>query len=173
MGFLTPLGSVAKVSSANLEAISDEIGGWFARKTADQTIASSTAMTNDSELVVPVIANATYVMKAFISYRALAAAKIKIGWTGPAGATMDWSPVGLDTGVSGFVTGINRAVYTIANAPAVGEAGVAQSVSAGPEGMLITSATAGNLQFQWAQNTSNATGTVVKANSWVFLVRVQ
>jgi hypothetical protein len=37
---------------------------------------------------------------------------------------------------------------------------------------LTTSSTSGTLQFQWAQGTSNATGTVVKAGSFIRLVRV-
>jgi hypothetical protein len=40
------------------------------------------------------------------------------------------------------------------------------------QGILIVSSTSGNLQFQWAQNTANASNSSVKANSYLLLRRV-
>jgi hypothetical protein len=38
---------------------------------------------------------------------------------------------------------------------------------------IVTAATAGNLQVEWSQNTSNATATRVIAGSWMYLQRVE
>lgn len=173
MGWLTPLSSLHKVTSADIEAISDEIGGWFANKTSDQTVTSSATLVNDTELVVPVVANAKYILTGMIIYRAAATPQIRTTWAVPAGATMLWNPGALSSSVTATPDGsINRAVYDLSVVPALGCSGAAQSVVAHATGRVVTTATAGNLQFQWAQATSNATGTVVKSGSWIQLVRV-
>lgn len=172
MGWIPPLGSIAKVTSANLETISDEIGGWFARKTGDQQITNNT-LTNDTELVVPVVANAVYVVTGLIIYNGLAAAQIKFGWSVPAGATLSWNPGALDSSVTAAFAGIiGRAWYNSGSTPTLGIDGTAQNVVATPNGLLVVGANAGNLQFKWAQATTNATATTVKTDSYLALVRV-
>lgn len=171
MGFVIPA-AVGRLTAAKLQTISDEIGGWSARKTADQSVANST-LVNDTELFVPVIATAVYYVAALIIYRAAATPLFKFGWTGPAGATMSWCPNCLSTAVTAAVVGsINKSIAVIGTAPSGGAAGIGTSVCAEPVGTLITTGTAGNLQLQIAQDTTNATATIVKADSMLYLVRV-
>lgn len=172
MGFLTA-NPVGPLRAAALEQISDEIGGWYVAKTSDESVTSSTTLQNDDELFIPVVASATYIMTSMIVYRAAATPQIKINWTVPAGGTMLWTPGSLDSAVTaGFNGNINKAIYDLSVAPTLGCGGAAQSIVATPSGVITTSSTAGNLQFQWAQFASNATATVVKAGSWIHLVRV-
>ncbi len=39
-------------------------------------------------------------------------------------------------------------------------------------GTVVSSSTTGNLQLQWAQNTSSGTATKVHAKSWLILDRI-
>jgi hypothetical protein len=148
----------------------------FVRKLADQTITSSTAMTNDTELFIPVLANVTYEVWAHILYTAGAAAAtngIKVGWSGPAGATFDWSWYGkIDTDGTNAAASVWVGAFAIGSTVNSGGAGATVLVGR-PYGMLITTGTSGNLQFKWAQATSSGTGTVVKAQSFLCARRVE
>lgn len=131
----------------------------WARKSADESVTSSTTLQNDDHLALAVVANASYVMKLMIIYTSAATPGIKYGWTGPASATLSW---GTSTAVISFLalsdtdnwsntaSAIHSTCYT---------------------GVLVTAGSSGTLQFQWAQNASNATAMTVKAGSYLMLTR--
>lgn len=147
----------------------------YIKKLVDQTITSSTALTNDNELLLPVVANATYEVTAHIIYTAGAAAAtngFKQGWSAPAGASMDWVGHGkIDTDGTNSAASVWMAALSIGSQLSHGGAGATQLVVV-DHGWLEIGATAGNLQFKWAQATSSGTGTVVKAGSRLLLRRV-
>lgn len=146
-------------------------------KEADESVASSTTVQNDNELFVPLLANSRYYIEYFIVYSALEAADLKIAWSVPSGASMDWTHGGL---AGGHPTGgtdntalgrISRNALTETSEGWIGAAqdsgsAVIQCVVPG-EGHVTTGATAGNLQFRFAQWTSNATASIVYANSLI------
>ncbi len=84
---------------------------------------------------------------------------IKFDWAVPSGTVLRWSD---QTGVSGLHSDVD--VYS---APG-GTTQVAIQIWA----TVVTSSTAGNVQFRWAQNASDATATIVRANSYLQLTRV-
>ena len=144
----------------------------FVRKTADESVTSSTTLQNDDTLLVALAANEVVAFTCNILFDAIAAGDIKVAFTVPAAATLIWNYAG---GV-----GVNAAV-TVAQFTGVTSSGASQeygSSGAGNQtpitihGTVANGANAGDLTLQWAQNTSDATATTVKANSWLMVWRV-
>jgi hypothetical protein len=146
--------------------------GTVAYKTATETVTSSTVLQNDDQLFLPVTTNARYILDGVLFYTGAAspAGDLKLLFSGPAGATMKWTNRGVNTSA---LTAYNVVSETLsAGSPrAVGTNG-ATEMSAFPFGTVTTSSTSGNLQLQWAQNSSSATGTVLAAGSFIRLVRI-
>ncbi|MFG2380550.1 hypothetical protein [Streptomyces avermitilis] len=130
----------------------------FARKTADQSKTSTTTLGNDTHLFLPVVANATYSLFLLCVFSGGTTGDIKFDWAVPSGTVLRWAD---QTGASGLNTDVD--VYS---APG-GTTQVAFQIWA----TVVTSSTAGNLQFRWAQNASDATATIVRANSMLQLTR--
>jgi hypothetical protein len=143
-------------------------------KTNDQSIVSSTTPANDSQLVLPVLANATYEMDLDLIYAAVASTgMLKLAWSGPTGAVMGWCTYGLATTSTTSSGSITMAHQAIGDNPVLGSAAAnTTNVHCNPRGILTTSTTAGSLQFMWAQGASNASATIVKAGSRLKLKRV-
>lgn len=142
-------------------------------KPSDETVASSTTFQNDDHLVLAVPSNSMFIMEAMIFYTADGAADFKPGWLGPASATMQWVTNGGSITDTTNPTGANRLVFAITEASFAGAPGMGAIVMAFmPRGLLVTAGTAGNLQLRWAQATSNATATAVKAGSWIRLHKI-
>lgn len=130
-------------------------------KPADQIVNNSVALVNDSALFVAVAANATYEIDAFVIYNSNGTANFKAQWAAP-------------VGVSGLWTIAAPAVGSGVSAPFLGSIawnglaavnGFGTDMFARVSGLLIVGANGGNLQLQWAQNTANASNTIVRATS--------
>lgn len=144
----------------------------FVRKTADESVTSSTTLQNDNHLFLSVATNTTYILDAFIIYDGQSAGDLKYGWTAPASATLDWTPRDLSTTVGAtMVDAIDMAWLQIGSTETTGAWATTWGVAT-PTGLLQVSGTSGTLQLQWAQDTSNATATRVKTNSWLRLQKV-
>lgn len=149
----------------------------WARRTSDGAgLASSTTYTADGVLTVPLAAGATYLWDGFVAYTTLAAAGINMRWSysGTAGSGSSYTP-GAVSGSAGTTTDIAPVRSGAANygtgQAILGGNGTSSQMTARPAGSITTS-TAGNLFFEYAQNTSNATATVIRAGSWVRVQRV-
>ncbi|MGW5259700.1 hypothetical protein ACWEQG_01915 [Microbispora sp. NPDC004025] len=144
----------------------------FVRKTADESVANSTAVQADDHLFVSVAANAVYAVEAFIICSSPTTADMKLNWAAPAGSTMDWSSLSPHTAQT------NRDQSTISVAQ-LGAGGQADAAGYGdnidvifmPRGRLTT-VSSGTLQFRWAQSTANATAAKVKTNSYLYAKRI-
>jgi len=143
-------------------------------KPANETVTSSTTLQNDDDLFVSVEANAQYDVFLTVFHDSEATSgDIKFSWTGPSGATMNWgvhTPT-LTTTSSTTVPDTNMQVRLINEVVETGGAdntGTTMFAS----GSLTTSSTAGTLQLQWAQQTSNATASTVRAGSKLHVRRV-
>jgi len=158
--------------AAMMNAVDTALAGLWVNKSADETITNNTIQ-NDDQLFVSVAANSQYKVEMFLIYQATATPLIKIGWTAPAGATFNWVANGLASSVTASSSGvILRAGQVLADNPVLGTFGsIGVSNIALPSGWLTTT-TAGTLQFQWAQSVTNATGSVVKAGSKIWLRKV-
>ena len=139
------------------------------RKSSDQTVTSSTTLVNDSQLKFAVAANETYIFQAWLyTFAADGTPDIKVTFTGPSGSTLFWS--------SSQVI-FNAAASTTLTVVAPGATTADLFVDANLRaiqlyGTIANGATAGDLQFQFAQNTSSANGTSVKAGSSIFGIKV-
>ena len=153
----------------------------LARVASDVTTISNTTLINITGLVVAVEANSTYAIDGWIFYQSPSAADIKLNVTLPSGAVCTMGAYGPPTtgapfsGTSPRVNYLDMGVFASSGGSYLhgGDtefAGVWASLR--PAGVLVTSSTAGNLQFQFAQNTSTATNTIVKAGSWLRLVKL-
>lgn len=133
-------------------------GVGFAKviKTADETIDTDTTLHDDLELVVALNASKTYLVIMFITIIGDGTADIKYRMTVPTGATAE--------GIFGnWASSVSTADHTPTSSWAVA------NDTNGQISMLafrvITDTTAGNLNFQWAQNNSNANDTTVRQGS--------
>lgn len=150
---------------------------WFAtpsnlsrRLTADVTVNNSTTLI-DTELALPVDANRVYFIEAFLIFEGTTVADAKFGLTAPSGASISWTRNALASTTTGTNAGISRDVVTsFATALVVGAAGAGAPAAAMPSGTLRTSA-AGTITLQVAQNTAEATNTILRADSWLRLIR--
>lgn len=138
-------------------------------RTADQSVTSSTALVDDNTLAAAVAANATYHVEAVLIFvgGTQGSSDLKIAWTAPAGVTMNWVAAGKNTGGTNTWT---DAQTTPGATVALGTSGATVRM-AKIEGTLVTGATAGTLQLQWAQNTSSGTATTMKTGSVLQLTR--
>lgn len=141
-------------------------------KSADETRISTVTPTNDSEIFLAVEANAIYRVVGFFKYNSDATADFRITWTGPAGATFEYVAVAIDTATTTVNGTVQMATNTIATSRPYGGAGTASNVGMDISGTLRVGSTAGTLQLQWAQGTSQAITTTLKADSWITLERV-
>jgi hypothetical protein len=139
------------------------------RKSSDQTVTSSTTLVNDSQLKFAVAANETYIFQAWLyTYAADGTPDIKVTFTGPSGSTVLWSSsqVIFNAAAATTLTSVNTGgtsadLFVDANNRAIQLYGT-----------ISNGATAGDVQLQWAQNTSSANGTSVKAGSSIFGIKV-
>ncbi len=136
------------------------------RKTADESVTSSTTLQNDDQLTFSIGANETYIYHIIMNATMASAGSIKYTVTAPSGATCSTSSFGIDStgsggellnagcGTSGFYGGTGTTSYETI------------------DGTVTTGATPGTVTLQWAQNSSNGTATVVKAGSQLVAYKV-
>lgn len=145
----------------------------FTRKTADETVTSSTAVQNDDHLSFTVVNGGVYTFRAviFAINTGSSSADAQVGFTFISLGTMIMGLVAPDVAVASEVgDGIWR--HTASGGALATPVGVtAGGVTIVIEG-VFTATAAGTVQFQWAQNTSSASGTTFKAGSWLRAERV-
>jgi len=142
-----------------------------ARKTATETVASSTTLQDDDHLTVSVAANCTYELTGVIKYDGATTGDLKFQFVGPSGATMDIVVQSYQVG--GTVAASDQSAGLAISTPlSVGAAGTGSDVLLSFIGIVVVSSTAGTFKLMWAQDTSSATGTRVFANSYICLRQI-
>lgn len=128
------------------------------RKSSNQPLSSSDMMQNDSELVLGLAANKTYIIEGVIFASSTSATPdIKIAFIGQTGAkirvgyTNDVNEMVLDSGTE------SSRINLPANTP----------TSIHIKGTVVTSSTSGPFQLRWAQATSNSAPTTVMEGSYL------
>lgn len=139
-------------------------------KAANKTVNNSTTLSADSELVIAVEANTSYLFEAYLEYSSATTPDAKFSITTPAGATWSIAPRGLTTGVAATSGSIETAPLTTGGI-ALGGNGAGTHLTATPSGQVTITGTAGNVTLTWAQNTANVSDTVLYAGSWMRLTR--
>ena len=134
------------------------------RKTADETVNNSATLQNDDVLLLALAANETWYFMLTFGHVGNGAADIRVGFTIPAGATMRYGcsaarMTDLDT--VNFCVSIPGSGTTQAYAGGTDQRHVTLS------GVVVNGGTAGDLQFQWAQDTATVVDTKVLTNSYL------
>jgi len=136
------------------------------RMTAIQNLTlSSTALQSITSLVAAMPTAGTFDFRGVIYYSSSTTADIKFAFLLPAGATILWNGPGVVTGGTG--TGDTTATTAAASDATISYAGngVGTVLACQIEGTYVAGGTAGNLQFRAAQNTSDATQSVIHIHS--------
>lgn len=144
----------------------------FAYKTADETVTSSTTNQDDDHLTMTVQANAVYRFLAYFKYSAHSSGDLKFGFTGPAGATLDWTGHALlpaDTGTSAPAIWITSEAITRQDFTVGGVGAENTSLATVWIFGTLQTTSSGTFKLQWSQGTSNGTGTIMRAGSWMSL----
>jgi hypothetical protein len=136
-----------------------------AHKSGDETDNASATFQDDDHLSTAVVANGIYIIQMHFVYNANTTANFKWQFTTPAGSsfsglTQIWNAGGL-AWIAGLVDGVTGMNGT-----------AALDVPVLVNGTLYVGGTAGTLQFRWAQNTSNASNTVVRKGSYLNVIRL-
>ena len=136
------------------------------RKTADEDVKNSTTLQNDDHLFFAIAANEIWQFEAYIYFRNLVGEtpNIQMAFTTPTGATINYVFIGSAAGAAaGAVTRqYSDASGGVLTADYIWDHPVLLKIT----GLIINGGTAGNLQFQFAQNTISSTQTTrVLANS--------
>jgi hypothetical protein len=147
----------ARITAAMIAAIAPNA----VVKGDDESLSSSTAMQNDDALVIPLTANSSWLVVCFFNYVATTGADFKYRFTAPSGITGYQQPTRLN--LSGQFTGAFSSLWTD-TVTADGQ-GASTIMNVFAFGQITTGPAGGDLQLQWAQNTSNGNSTTVKAGS--------
>lgn len=162
----TAFPGVEPLQAEVLEALITEVRPLGAVKSADQTVNSSTTLTNVTGMSVSVEANAVYLADFDLYYNSGATPDIKFGLTLPTGATGSWGGIGYD------FTPTLLAFGPIDIGTALAFGGLAADRSALIRAAITISSTAGTAQLQFAQSTSDAGNTTIRAGSRMLLRRI-
>lgn len=141
-------------------------------KTASETVNNSTALQNDNELLVPIPAvAANWRIEGVIYYASTTVADLKATFAVNGGiSSLLFGLQGLATGSAGVTGDTNWDSQVPGVAIAIG--GTGGTISATISGGMISTGVAGTLQFQWAQNTAEATNTQISSRSWLSLTGI-
>jgi hypothetical protein len=135
----------------------------FARKTADETVNNSATFQNDDHLALTVVASATYVFRHHWVFNSGATPDLKSQFTVPSGTTMAyWTQSSSSIHAASGLTEASSVIYD----------GDGSDITVWTVGYIVTSSTAGTVQWQWAQSTANASNTIVRKGSILEFVRV-
>lgn len=146
-------------------------------KSSTESVTSSTTLQSDDRFAFNVETSSAYALESCIFYDGAldgaGAGGLKMGFSGPAGASMFFNNGGSNGVAGGGSVGDFNAV-----AETLGAAGRTVHTNAGtvmccrPGGVLVVGATAGTLQYRWAQGVSNATATRILGGSWMRLSKI-
>lgn len=138
----------------------------FARKTADESVASSATLQDDNELQVAVAANSIYELTAVFIYEADAAADFKWAFAGPAGTTF------LGGHATHYGSGGTLQSDVFDGSDTSGGNGAGNLRTAHVSALVSIAGTSGTFKLTWAQSTADATATILKTASFILLRRV-
>jgi hypothetical protein len=148
------------------------------RTTDSATKAADTTLANDTELLFPIngVSTEMWLVEAYLLVAAAnATMDIKIGWSAPSGATASWGALGNMAEVQGF--GARVAANTLPNALLAISGTPGYATISGTSGLALTGiffdgGTSGNVNLQWAQNTSDAGTLFLRKGSCLRLTKL-
>lgn len=147
-----------------------------AYQTADQTVNNTTTYLESTDLVIPVTADASYILESCFFYDTNSTADIKIRIRCPTVTGISLvAPWSSGTAITGVTNNINQQgsgpPVTDFEMPCGGvSAGTVLSIR--PAGWIEIFTGSGNITVAFAQNTANVSNTILKQGSWLALSRV-
>lgn len=172
-------GNTVTASYFNTNAIENlkALRWQYIRKTAAETVTSSTALQDDDHLLIPIAANETWAFEMVLFYgSAGSAGDFKIAFTVPASATGAWGATGPVIGLTSVDTASmwsrSYASFGDSNTISFGTAPGTFDLTAIVKGLCVNSSTAGNITLRWAQNTSDGSGCTIRVNSYALAHRL-
>ncbi len=155
-----------------------DVNAFFAQqlvaiKTSTETVTSSTALQDDDQLLFTVAANTNYWVEGvlFMATGASSTPDLKISINIPSG-TLRWCSNTLPTGSTATLDVVDKHART-GGGSGHGVGGISGSSTSIPfAGIARIGASGGSLKIQWAQNSSNATGTQVLLRSFLRALRL-
>lgn len=156
------------LTASDLNKFGENILGAY--KTTNQGVTSSTALVNDNDLQVAVVANAVYRYELVLYYDGDAAGDLKVSHTVPSGTTMLGTIVSLPSTAS-TVQDLQIESWT-GSSKQIGCLASGSPWTMTFTGLLTTSSTAGSLIVLFAQDTSNGTATRLLVGSYILLRQV-
>lgn len=145
-------------------------------KQVTTTRASTTTFADDPELQYPLVGGATYRIDLLLHVASNTAAQVKTNWNIPTGASGLKECWGADaaTTLNGTAGGTPRSgVHQLTNSVAYGDRNNGATLQhLITEGAVLTTLGAGTFALQWAQNASNATGTIMAIGSYMKIRRL-
>lgn len=151
--------------------------GGTAIMTTNVTVTNSTSFSNATGLTFDLAANATYAFEAWLLYTAISTADLKVRPGPPSGGTGYWSLIGAvhDQTPVASTEWVNYGAWQVS------DLGTSRNVAGDTAGTalmvalmhgFVTTTTAGAQQVLVSQRAAQATGTIVRAGSWLRVTRV-
>lgn len=138
-----------------------ETGSQTKYKAATETITSNATPQNDNDLFFTLDTDTTYSFQGYIHINSPAAAGFKMIFSEPTGAVFSWNYLSGEVDYNETSAVVNISTF---------DANVTVSVTF--TGTITTSSTAGDLQLQWSQTTSNVGNTSVLSGSWMTIKKL-
>jgi len=133
-------------------------------KTANETVNNSATLQDDNHLSFHLPANGQWIFDASIKWSSGATPDLKLDWTLPSGATGTYGVVGDQA----QATPDAQLSITTSNVFLSSGGGNFSTYLAGE---ITMGSAAGLVTLQWAQNTANASDTILQKGSWVRVMR--
>ena len=139
------------------------------RKPSDESVTSSTVLQNDDHLLLVVAANEVWRFELQLFWAAATAGDLQWSFTVPAGATFNATTV--YPVAAGGSTATLQQMITSGGSSSLETQNTANNLTMF-YGLIANGGTAGNLQFQFAQQVSSGTATTVKTHSTLWAVKL-
>jgi hypothetical protein len=154
--------------ASKLQQISDYLTGMTKRTVKGSTgSVANTTLINDGDFAWAAAANTDYTLWMWLLYDAGTTGDLKYTFTFPTGATCQWGHIAANTAMTmqavAFSAPASGTVFSI------GGNGAGQDLVALVMGHFSIGATAGTVQFQWAESAADATPTRIKQGSFARL----
>lgn len=162
-------------AAASAQAAVNALNAFIARtvyvnKPTLETVNNSTTLQNDNDLFFTALATEVWDLEFILRYTSATAADFSWALSLPTGATFDGLSSSLQTAAAaGSDDRMDFVDETGANA---GGLGVAVESPLWIKGIVTLGATAGTVQFQWAQRAADATNTSLQAASYMLARRI-
>lgn len=165
-----------KIFGVNEILSSGDTNAYFAQqqvviKSADESVTSSTTVQDDNHLFMTLNANTNYWVDGSLITDGAVGGDFKMQFVVPSG-TIRWLANGPVSAATATVTDVDRNYKVGSTTTVMGTIASGTNSVILLAGIVRTGASGGTFKIQWAQGTSSATATRVRANSVLRCVRM-